>query len=75
MMSGIYKQGEETYLYTKGSLESIISRSKHILINGEIKTLTNEDKQNYIQTETKMSEESLKVLAFAYKKITKEIKK
>ena len=68
MMSGIYKQGEETYLYTKGSLESIISRSKHILINGEIKTLTNEDKQNYIQTETKMSEESLKVLAFAYKK-------
>ena len=74
MMSGIYKQGEETYLYTKGSLESIISRSKHILINGEIKTLTNEDKQNYIQTETKMSEESLKVLAFAYKKITKEIK-
>lgn len=73
MMSGIYQKGEETYLYIKGGLESIIKRSKFILVNNEIKPLTKDDIKIYQAKETEMSEESLKVLAFAYKKINKKI--
>ena len=35
MMSAVYKKDEETYLYIKGGLESIIKRSKSILKNGK----------------------------------------
>ena len=74
MMSGVYEKDGEIYLYTKGSLESLIARSKSIQISNENKSLTDEIINKYKEIETNMSEESLKVLAFAYKKITKEIK-
>lgn len=73
MMSAIYKKENQTYLYIKGSLESILQRSKSILINNEIKNITNKQIEEYKNIETKMSKESLKVLAFAYKKINKNI--
>ena len=73
MMSGVYEKDGEVYLYTKGSLEAISERSKSILINNEVKTITKENIDEYKRVETNMSNESLKVLAFAYKKITKKI--
>ena len=73
MMSGIYEKDGEVYLYTKGSLEAISERSKSILINNEVKKITKENIDEYKRVETSMSNESLKVLAFAYKKITKKI--
>ena len=73
MMSGIYEKDGEVYLYTKGSLEAISERSKSILINNEAKKITKENIDEYKRVETSMSNESLKVLAFAYKKITKKI--
>ena len=74
MMSGIYKKDNQIYLYIKGSLEAIIQRSKAILINGEIQNITEDYINKYKNIETKMSKESLKVLAFAYKTIEKPIK-
>ena len=74
MMSGVYEKDGEIYLYTKGSLESLIVRSKSIQISNENKPLTDEIINKYKEIETNMSEESLKVLAFAFKKVTKEIK-
>lgn len=74
MMSGVYEKDGEIYLYTKGSLESLIARSKSIQISNENKSLTDEIINKYKEIETNMSEESLKVLAFAFKKVTKEIK-
>lgn len=73
MMSAVYKKDEETYLYIKGGLESIIKRSKSILKNGKIVKLTKEDIKDFEDKEASMSEESLKVLAFAYKKIEHKI--
>ncbi len=71
MMSAVYKKGDETYLYLKGSLEVILQRSTKILINNELQNLTDEYIKQYKNIETQMSEESLKVIAFAYKKIDK----
>ena len=74
MMSAIYQKEKEVYLYTKGSLESLLKRSKFILKNNKIEKITEEDREKFKTQETKMSEEALKVLAFAYKKIDKEVK-
>ena len=71
MMSAVYKKDGETYLYLKGSLEAILQRSTKILINNELQNLTDEYINQYKNIETQMSEESLKVIAFAYKKIDK----
>ena len=71
MMSAVYKTDGETYLYLKGSLEAILQRSTKILINNEPQNLTDEYINQYKNIETQMSEESLKVIAFAYKKIDK----
>ncbi len=71
MMSAVYKKDGETYLYLKGSLEAILQRSTKILINNELQNLTDEYINQYKNIETQMSKESLKVIAFAYKKIDK----
>ena len=75
MMSAIYKKNNDKYLYIKGSLETILKNSKDILIDNETKPLNNKYIDEYKEVETTMSDQSLKVIGFAYKKITKEITK
>ncbi len=74
MMSTIYNIDEKQILYAKGSLESLLSKSSKVLSNGKIIKLTDNIIKKYQNIETKMSEEALKVLAFGYKEITKNIK-
>ena len=74
MMSVVYNVDNEKLLYTKGSFESILERSNKTLIDGKITNLTKEIIEEYKNIESKMSKEALKVLAFAYKKITTNVK-
>ena len=71
-MSTIYKNNDEIYLYTKGSLESLIKRSKYVLIEGKLENIEGYIKQ-YKNYENEMSDNALKVIAFAYKKITNNV--
>ena len=73
MMSFVYEIDGKKILYTKGSFESIIGRSKKVIIDGKILKITNDIKEEYRKIESEMSKEALKVLAFAYKEITTEI--
>ena len=73
MMSFVYEIDGKKILYTKGSFESIIERSKKVIIDGKILKITNDIKEEYRKIESEMSKEALKVLAFAYKEITTEI--
>ena len=75
MMSTVYEENGKTYLYIKGSLESLAKRSKKIEKNGKTVELTTRDINSLKREEKMMSEESLKVLAFAYKEIKKTITK
>ena len=72
MMSTIYKNNDEIYLYTKGSLESLIKRSKYVLIEGKLENIEGYIEQ-YKNYENEMSDNALKVIAFAYKKITNNV--
>lgn len=74
MMSTIYEENNGKVIYTKGSLESLLPRCKSILIDGKIKPLTAEIKVEYEEMETQLSQEALKVLAFATKEITHDRK-
>ena len=75
MMSTVYEENGKTYLYIKGSLESLAKRSKKIEKNGKTVEITTRDINSLKREEKMMSEESLKVLAFAYKEIKKTITK
>lgn len=74
MMSTIYEENNGKGIYTKGSLESLLPRCKSVLIDGKIKPLTAEIKAEYEEMETQLSQEALKVLAFATKEITHDRK-
>lgn len=73
MMSTIYPAVKKEIIYSKGSLESILSKSSYILIDGKLEKLTKKYKDEYLKMEQNFSEEALKVLAFAYKIIDKKI--
>lgn len=74
MMSTIYEENHGKVIYTKGSLESLLPRCKSVLIDGKIKPLTTEIKAEYEEMETQLSQDALKVLAFATKEITHDRK-
>ena len=74
MMSTVYAVDRENILYTKGSFESILQRSTKVLIDGKVVKLSKESIKEYKETESFMSKNALKVLAFAYKEIDQDIK-
>ena len=67
MMSALYTDGKNMRLYSKGSLESILSKSKYILIGGKKEKLDKKKKDELFKIEKKLSTKALRVLAFAYK--------
>ncbi|MCI9434541.1 MAG: cation-translocating P-type ATPase [Bacilli bacterium] len=73
MMSTIYNAENNIFLYTKGSFEEILKRTNKILVDGKETNLTKEKTEKIKEFETIMSNDALKVLAFAYKKIDKNI--
>ncbi|WP_438717031.1 cation-translocating P-type ATPase [Enterococcus sp. AZ109] len=54
-------------LLTKGGPDIVINRSSHVLLNGEVVPMTEEQKQRIQQQNEAFSERALRVLAFAYK--------
>ncbi|MDR3061660.1 MAG: calcium-translocating P-type ATPase, PMCA-type, partial [Dysgonamonadaceae bacterium] len=56
-------------IYTKGGLDEVLSCCDHILINGQVKALTEEMKTEIRKANTDMAEKALRVLASAMKKI------
>lgn len=74
LMSTICKKDGKTFIYTKGSFEAILKRSKYYYENGSIHKLTDEIKESYTNNEKYLSNLPLKVLAVAFKEIKNEIK-
>lgn len=70
MMSTINDCNKKQFLYTKGSLESILKSCKYYIENDEIKKLTTTKKEELIQIEKEMADQALRVLGFASREIT-----
>ena len=72
MMSSLNTIGDDKYILVKGSYENILKNSKYI---GDEKTKLTKDKIEDIKKEAnKMASNALRVMAYAYKKINKNIK-
>lgn len=73
MMTTINKNEDETgfTIYTKGSIEAILGNCTKIYINKEEVPLTYEITEKILLANLEMSKKALRVLGFAYKKITK----
>lgn len=68
-MTTFHQTDEGMVAYSKGAPEIILASCSHILIDGEEKPLTEEDKQKLISLTHDMASKALRVLGFAYKKL------
>lgn len=70
-MTTIHKTPEkEMHAYMKGACEVVLERCSHFIENGKIKKLTPEVKKEILKRNSEMAEDALRVLAFAYRKLT-----
>ena len=64
MMSTFVSNDKNSFVLVKGSLENLLKRCN----------ITDKEKEIILKNEKKMSDESLRVIGFAYKEVKKEIK-
>ena len=71
LMSTFHEIDGEKVVYTKGALDSILSRCNRILDDGKIRRITNADKELILQKNFEYADSALRVLAFAFKTVEK----
>ncbi len=71
LMSTIHDVDGDKIVYTKGALDSILSRCNRILDDGKIRRITTADKELIMQKNFEYADSALRVLAFAFKSVDK----
>ena len=73
LMSTIHKEADGSYfIAVKGAPDQLLKRVTRIEINGEVRPITDEDKQAILATNKDLAKQALRVLMMAYK-ITNDI--
>ncbi|XZH18537.1 calcium-transporting P-type ATPase, PMR1-type [Clostridium perfringens] len=72
LMTTVNLVDNKARVFTKGALDSILSICNRISINGKLLDFTKEYKAKVLENSNIMSDKALRVLAFAYKDISKE---
>ena len=67
LMSTLNNFDNKNIMFTKGAFDVLLDRIKFIKTSEGVKPITYEDKQNIINTNKELSENGLRVLAFAYR--------
>lgn len=65
---------DELYISGKGAAEAILSRCKSYLENGEVKSISDEFKKEWLSKNEELSEKGLKVIACSYRTTDKNEK-
>lgn len=68
MMSVLCKLGRENFVFSKGAPEVLLKKCKKIQRSDGVFTLTEREKQNILKINKKFNLDSLRTIAFAYKK-------
>ena len=69
LMSTLHKIDNKYILYTKGALDVLLERTTCIKTSNEVRKINEEDKKKILDNNRYLSENGLRVLAFAYKEI------
>lgn len=72
LMSTLHKIDDKYIMYTKGALDVLLSRTISILTSNGLKEITEEDKNNILKINERLSKNGLRVLAFVSKELSKE---
>ena len=78
LMSTVHNIDGKIMMFTKGALDSVLPKTKKILVNGEVRDITSEDIKNIEKVNMEFAQTGLRVLTFAYqileseKEITRE---
>lgn len=67
LMSTVNEINGKNIVYTKGAIDNILKLAVKVNINGEIREITDNDKEKILSEANKMSDEALRVLGVAYK--------
>ena len=68
-MTTVNEWDDERYVLTKGAPEIVLQRCSRVETDGEISDITQENKDEVLNDLKEMTSESLRVLAFAYRKV------
>ncbi len=68
-MTTIHKIGNKKYSYVKGAPDIILNLCHSIIIDEKVKPLDTKEKQKILKVNEELSNEALRVLAFAYKEL------
>ncbi len=74
MMSSVYTNAQGYEVLTKGAVESLLPCCTHILEQGVVRDLTEQDKEKILEANSSFAQGAMRVLGFAYKQ-TNEIDK
>ncbi len=70
MMTTVHKDQDKVLSFTKGAPDLVIRNcNRYMSDDGQIKDLTQKDKEEILQSNTKMAQEGLRVLAIAFKEV------
>ncbi len=73
-MSTVHEQADGRYLVAvKGAPDELLKRITTVEINGELSPITDEQRDNILQTNEDMAKQALRVLAMAYKTIDERV--
>ena len=67
LMSSKYNINGKSVIFTKGAIDVLLERCNYIDINGKVRAISKQDKEEILSQNIKFSENGLRVLAFAYK--------
>lgn len=70
LMSTLHYFDDKYIMFTKGAFDVLLERIKFIKTSEGVRKISYEDKQNIINTNKQLSQNGLRVLAFAYKEVS-----
>lgn len=72
LMSTVHNIDGKIMMFTKGALDSILPKTKKILVNGEVRDITSEDIKNIEKVNMEFAQTGLRVLTFGYQVLESE---
>ena len=67
LMSTVNDVDGKRIIHVKGAPDMLLDKCEHILVNGEVRAITDGDKENILNANSTMADKALRVLAYAIK--------